>query len=153
MFIEISKMEIISTYEEMEKNVRSQIENSWDFVDHDSWGFTMMRVVIQGKHEMYYASAYWYAGEEAEERTIDKAVLEAESLYEITYEDAVSMRYSDEWEERDIAERFFNRVEENKNDFWEAEYMTAMDDPETESNIKFLADDLWKQWKEHELDE
>ncbi len=146
-------MENIRTYEEMEKYVRSQIENSWDFVDHDSWGFTMMRVVIQGKHEMHYASAYWYVGEEAEERTIDKAVLEAESLYEITYEDAVSMRYSDEWEERDIAERFLNRVEENKNDFWEAEYMVAMDDPETEENIKSLAVDLWKQWKEYELDE
>lgn len=35
----------------------------------------------------------------------------------------------------------------------EAEYMAAMDDPETEENIKSLAVDLWKQWKEGELDE
>lgn len=32
-------------------------------------------------------------------------------------------------------------------------YMVYMDDPETEDNIKKLAADLWKQWKENELDE
>ena len=35
----------------------------------------------------------------------------------------------------------------------EAEYMAVLDDPETEDNIKKLAADLWKQWKEYELDE
>ena len=137
----------------MENYVRGRVEGSWDFVDPDVCGFMVMRVGIQGKNEMHYASAIWYAGEEAEERAHEKAKLEAESFFEITYADAVSMKYSDEWEERDLAERFFNRVEENKNDFWEAEYMAAMDEPETEENIKKLAADLWKQWKEYELDE
>lgn len=45
------------------------------------------------------------------------------------------------------------RMEENVDDFWEAEYMAAMDETETEENIKKLAADLWKQWKEYELDE
>lgn len=146
-------MDTIRSYEDMENYVRKQIEGSRDFVDHDSWGFTMMRVGIQGKNEWHYASVHWYAGATAEERAVNKAVLEVESLYRITAEDAVSMIYSDEWEERDLAERFFIRFEENKDDFWEAEYMAAMDETETEENIKKLAADLWKQWKEYELDE
>ena len=146
-------METIRSYEDMENYVRKQIEGSWDFIDPDVCGFTVMRVGIQGKNGMYYASAIWYAGEEAEEETKRKAVLEAESLFEITWEEAYNMRFSDEWEERDLSERFFMRIEENKDDFWEAEYMAAMDKPETEENIKKLAADLWKQWKEYELDE
>lgn len=82
-----------------------------------------------------------------------KAILEAESLFEITAEEAQEMRFSDELKERDLSDRFFARVRENKDDFWEAEYMAALDDPETEDNIKKLAADLWKQWKEYELDE
>lgn len=146
-------MENIRTYEEMEKYVREQIENSWDFVDKDPWGFIIMVVGIQGKYERHLSSCLWLAGDNAEEETERKAVLEAESLFEITEEEARSMRYSDEWEERDLSERFFMRVYENKDDFWEPEYMAAMDDPETEENIKKLAADLWKQWKEYELDE
>lgn len=146
-------MENIRTYEEMENYVRKQIENSWDFVDKDPWGFIIMRVGMQGKYEHHSSSYLWLAGDNAEEETERKAVLEAESLFDITEEEARSMRYSDEWEERDLSERFFMRVLENKDDFWEAEYMAAMDDPETEENIKKLAADLWNQWKENELDE
>lgn len=146
-------METIRSYEDMENYVRKQIEGSWDFIDPDVCGFTVMRVGIQGKHEMYYASAIWYAGEEAEERTHEKAKLEAESFFEITYEDAVSMQYSMDLEEVEKSEMFFRRMEENVDDFWEDEYMAAMDEPETEVNIKFLADDLWRQWKEDELND
>ena len=56
-------------------------------------------------------------------------------------------------EEAELADRFFTRVRDNIDDFWEPEYMAAMDDPETEENIKSLAVDLWKQWKEYDLDE
>lgn len=52
-----------------------------------------------------------------------------------------------------MSDRFFTRVRDNEDDFWEHEYMAAMDDPETEENIKKLAADLWRQWKENELDE
>lgn len=146
-------MENIRSYEDMENYVRNVIDNSWDFVDKDPWDFVIMVVGIQGKYERYFSSCLWLAGDNAEEETKRKAVLEAESLFEITEEDAREMLYSDEWEERDLSERFFMRIEENKDDFWEAEYMAAMDDPETEENIKKLAADLWKQWKEYELDE
>ena len=74
-------------------------------------------------------------------------------MFEITYEDAVSMQYSMDLEEAEMSDRFFARVRDNEDDFWEPEYMAAMDDPETEDNIKKLAADLWKQWKENELDE
>lgn len=139
-------------YKEMEVHVKMEIEGSWDFVEWHG-ECCCMTVGIQGKNDFFRSRILWISGEEAEERTWEKARLEAESLYEITYEDAVSMKYSDEWEDRDIAEQFFWRIEENKNDFWEAEYMAAMDEPETEDNIKKLASDLWKQWKEYELDE
>lgn len=144
-------MENIRSYEDMENYVRNQIENSWDFVDKDPWGFIIMRVGIQGKYEYHSSSYLWLAGDEAEERTSEKAILEAESLFEITYKDAVSMQYSMDLEEAELADRFFGRVRDNQDDFWEAEYMAAMDDPETEENIKKLAADLWKQWKEYEL--
>lgn len=84
-------MENIRSYEDMENYVRNQIENSWDFVDKDPWGFIIMRVGIQGKYEHHSSSYLWLAGDEAEERTSE--------------------------------------------------------------NIKSLAVDLWKQWKEYELDE
>jgi hypothetical protein len=146
-------MENIRSYEDMENYVRNQIENSWDFVDKDPWGFIIMVVGIQGKHKRYISSCLWLAGDNAEEETVRKAVLEAESLFEITYEDAVSMQYSMDLEEAEMSDRFFARVRDNEDDFWEPEYMAAMDDPETEDNIKKLAADLWKQWKENELDE
>ena len=50
-------------------------------------------------------------------------------------------------------ENYVRKVIDNSWDFWEAEYMAAMDETETEENIKKLAADLWKQWKEYELDE
>ena len=146
-------MENIRTYEDMENYVRNQIENSWDFVDKDPWGFIIMRVGIQGKYEHHSSSYLWLAGDKAEEETERKSILEAESLFEITYKDAVSMQYSMDLEEAELADRFFARVRDNIDDFWEPEYMAAMDDPETEENIKSLAADLWKQWKEYELDE
>ena len=146
-------MENIRSYEDMENYVRNQIENSWDFVDKDPWGFIIMRVGIQGKYEHHSSSYLWLAGDKAEEETERKSILEAESLFEITYKDAVSMQYSMDLEEAELADRFFARVRDNIDDFWEPEYMAAMDDPETEENIKSLAVDLWKQWKEYELDE
>lgn len=146
-------MENIRTYEEMEKYVREQIENSWDFVDKDPWDFIIMRVGIQGKYERHFSSVLWLAGDNAEEETERKSILEAESLFEITYSDAVSMQYSMDLEEVETSDRFFARVRDNEDDFWEPEYMAAMDDPETEENIKKLAADLWRQWKEYELDE
>lgn len=146
-------MKEIRTYEDMENYVRNQIENSWDFVDKDPWGFIIMVVGIQGKYKRHISSCLWLAGDNAEEETIRKSILEAESLFEITYADAVSMQYSENSEDRELSDRFFERVRENKDDFWEAEYMAAMDEPETEENIKKLAADLWKQWKEYELDE
>lgn len=145
-------METIRSYEDMENYVRNQIENSWDFMYVDGSGI-YMTASIDGTFEEYYSSVFWNAGERAEEETVRKAFLEAESLFEITEEDARNMRFSDELEERDLAERFYRRIDENKADFWEPEYMAAMDDPETEVNIKILAEDLWKQWKEYELDE
>lgn len=145
-------MEEIRSYEEMEKYVRSQIENSWDFITTFQ-GCIYMSASIKGSHDRYNAYVRWIVGEEAEEEAKRKAVLEAESLFEFTYEDAVSMQYSDDLEEHDLLDRFFARVRDNEDDFWEAEYMAAMDDPETEENIKSLAVDLWKQWKEYELDE
>lgn len=145
-------MENIRSYEDMEKYVRDQIENSWEFMFAYESGI-YMTASIEGTFEEFYSSVRWFAGDEAEEETKRKAVLEAESLFEITWEEAYNMRFSDEWEERDLSERFFMRINENKNDFWEAEYMAAMDEPETEENIKALAADLWKQWKEYELDE
>ena len=146
-------MEEIRTYEEMENYVRKAIENSWDFVDKDPWGFIIMRVGIQGKYKRHISSCLWLAGDKAEEETVRKAVLEAESLFEFTHEDAVCMQYSMDLEEVETSDRFFARVRDNEDDFWEAEYMAAMDEPETEENIKKLAADLWKQWKEYELDE
>ena len=146
-------MENIRTYEDMENYVRNQIENSWDFVDKDPWEFIIMVVGIQGKYKRHISSCLWLAGDKAEEETVRKSVLEAESLFEITYKDAVSMQYSMDLEEAELADRFFARVRDNIDDFWETEYMAAMDDPETEENIKTLAADLWKQWKEYELDE
>ena len=146
-------MENIRSYEDMENYVRKQIEGSWDFVDKDPWGFIIMVVGIQGKYERHFSRCLWIAGDNAEEEVVRKAILEAESLFEITEDEAWTMRFSDEWEERDLAERFYNRIDENKDDFWEAEYMAAMDEPETEKNIKKLAADLWKLWKEYELDE
>lgn len=145
-------MENIRSYEDMENYVRKVIDNSWDFL-FSCKGNMYMFVSIEGTHERYVSYARWFAGDKAEEETKRKAVLEAESLFEITWEEAYNMRFSDEWEERDLSERFFMRIEENKDDFWEAEYMAALDDPETEENIKKLAVDLWKQWKEYELDE
>lgn len=145
-------MENIRSYEDMEKYVRDQIENSWEFMFADESGI-YMTASIDGTYGWYHEYVRWFAGDKAEEETKRKAVLEAESLFEITWEDAYNMRFSDEWEEKDLSERFFMRIEENKDDFWEPEYMAAMDDPETEDNIKKLAADLWKQWKENELDE
>lgn len=145
-------MENIRTYEEMENYVRSKIENSWDFIT-TLQGCMYMSISIRGAYDGYSAYARWLAGDEAEEETIRKAVLEAETFFEITEEEAYEMWFSDEWEERDLAEGFYRRVDENKDDFWEPEYMAAMDDPETEENIKKLAADLWKQWKEYEVDE
>lgn len=146
-------MENIRSYEDMENYVRNQIENSWDFVDKDPWGFIIMRVGIQGKYEYHSSSYLWLAGDKAEEETERKSILEAENLFEITHADATSMQYSTDLEEAETSDRFFARVRDNEYDFWEAEYMAALDDPETEDNIKKLAADLWKQWKEYELDE
>jgi hypothetical protein len=146
-------MENIRSYEDMENYVRERIENSWDFVDKDQWGFIIMVVGIQDKYKKYISSCLWLAGDNAEEEIVRKSVLEAESLFEITYEDAVSMQYSADLEEAEMSDRFFAIVRDNEDNFWEAEYMAAMDDPETEDNIKKLAADLWKQWKENELDE
>ena len=145
-------MENIRTYEEMENYVRSKIENSWDFIT-TLQGCMYMSISIRGAYYGCSAYARWLAGDEAEEETIRKAVLEAETFFEITEEEAYEMWFSDEWEERDLAEGFYRRVDENKDEFWEPEYMAAMDEPETEENIKKLAADLWKQWKEYELDE
>lgn len=145
-------MENIKTYEEMENYVRRQIENSWEFMHVNESGI-YMTASIGGTFGDFYDSVRWLAGDKAEEETKRKAELEAESLFEITWEAAYNMRFSDEWEERDLSERFFMRIEDNEDDFWEPEYMAAMDEPETEENIKKLAADLWKQWKENELDE
>lgn len=143
------------TYEDMENYVRKQIENSWDFVEmeEDDYVSLYMRVGIQGKYEFYVDRVRWLAGEKAEEEIKKKSILEAESVFDITKSKAASMKYSDDGEERETARKFFDRVQENKGDFWEPEYMAAMDEPETEENIKKLAADLWKQWKEYELDE
>ena len=138
-------MENIRSYEDMENYVRNKIENSW--------GFIIMVVGIQGKYKRHISSCLWLAGDNAEEETVRKSGLEAESLLEITYEDAVSMQYSMDLEEAETSDRFFALVRDNEDYFWEAEYMAAMDEPETEENIKKLAADLWKQWKEYELDE
>ena len=146
-------MENIRSYEDMENYVRNQIENSWDFVYKDPWEFIIMVVGIQGQYKRHISSCLWLAGDKAEEATERKSILEAESLFEITHADAVSMQYSMDLEEAEMSDRFFARVRDNEDDFWEAEYMAAMDDPETEENIKKLAADLWKQWKEYELDE
>ena len=116
-------------------------------------GNMYMFVSIEGTHERYVSYARWFAGDKAEEETVRKSILEAESLFEITHADAVSMQYSTDLEEVETSDRFFARVRDNEDDFWEAEYMAALDDPETEENIKKLAADLWKQWKEYELDE
>ena len=145
-------MENIRTYEEMENYVRSKIENSWDFIT-TLQGCMYMSISIRGAYDGYSAYARWLAGDKAEEETVRKAVLEAESLFEFTHEDAVSMQYSTDLEEAEMSDRFFARVRDNEGDFWEAEYMAALDEPETEENIKKLAADLWKQWKEYELDE
>lgn len=145
-------MENIRSYEDMENYVRSQIENSWDFLTRCK-GCMYMLVSIEGMHEKYVSYARWLAGDKAEEETVRKAVLEAESLFEFTHVDAVSMQYSTDLEEAEMSDRFFARVRDNEDEFWEPEYMAAMDDPETEENIKKLAADLWKQWKENELDE
>ena len=145
-------MENIRSYEDMENYVRKVIDNSWDFLIPCK-GCMYMSISIRGAYDGYSAYARWLAGDEAEEETIRKAVLEAETFFEITEEEAYEMWFSDEWEERDLAEGFYRRVDENKDEFWETEYMAAMDDPETEENIKKLAADLWKQWKEYELDE
>ena len=146
-------MENIRSYDYMENYVRNHIENSWDFVDKDPWEFIIMVVGIQGKYKRHISSCLWLAGDKAEEETVRKSVLEAESLFEITYADAVSMQYSMDLEEVETSDRFFARIRDNEDDFWEAEYITALDDPETEDNIKKLAADLWNQWKENELDE
>lgn len=148
-------MENIRNYWDMEDYVREQIENSWDFVEMEENDYVSlyMRVGIQGKYEFYVARIRWLAGEEAEEALKKKSILEAESLFEITQSEAASMKYSDDGEERETASKFFDRVQDNKDDFWEPEYMAAMDDPETEENIKSLAWNLWHQWKENELDE
>lgn len=74
-------------------------------------------------------------------------------IHGVSFKDAVSMQYSMDLEEAELADRFFARVRDNIDDFCEPEYMAAMDDPETEENIKKIAADLWKQWKEYELDE
>lgn len=145
-------MENIRSYEDMENYVRKVIDNSWDFL-FSCEGSMYMFVSIEGTHERYVSYVRWIAGDEAEEETERKSILEAESLFEITYADAVSMQYSMDLEEVETSDRFFARVRDNKDDFWEAEYMAAMDDPETEENIKTLAADLWRQWKEYELDE
>ena len=145
-------MENIRSYEDMENYVRKVIDNSWDFL-FSCEGSMYMFVSIEGTHERYVSYVLWIAGDEAEEETERKSILEAESLFEITYADAVSMQYSMDLEEVETSDRFFARVRDNKDDFWEPEYMAAMDDPETEENIKFLAWNLWHQWKENELDE
>lgn len=145
-------MENIRSYEDMENYVREVIDNSWDFL-FSIRGNMYMFVSIEGTHERYVSYVRWIAGDEAEEETERKSILEAESLFEITYADAVSMQYSMDLEEVETSDRFFARVRDNEDDFWEAEYMAALDDPETEDNIKKLAADLWKQWKEYELDE
>lgn len=145
-------MENIRSYEDMENYVRKVIDNSWDFFVPCKCSMYMF-VSIEGTHERYVSYVRWIAGDEAEEETIRKSVLEAESLFEITHADAVSMQYSMDLEEVEMSDRFFARVRDNEDDFWEAEYMAAMDEPETEENIKKLAADLWKQWKEYELDE
>lgn len=145
-------MENIRSYEDMENYVRKVIDNSWDFL-FSCKGNMYMFVSIEGTHERYVSYVRWFAGDKAEEETKRKAVLEAESLFEISYEDAGSMRYSLDLEEVEMSDSFFARVRDNEDDFWETEYMAAMDDPETDVNIKFLADDLWRQWKEYELDE
>lgn len=145
-------MENIRSYEDMENYVRKVIDNSWDFL-FSCKGNMYMFVSIEGTHERYVSYVRWFAGDKAEEETKRKAVLESESLFEISYEDAGSMRYSLDLEEVEMSDSFFARVRDNEDDFWETEYMAAMDDPETDVNIKFLADDLWRQWKEYELDE
>jgi hypothetical protein len=145
-------MENIRSYEDMVNYVRKVIDNSWDFFVPCK-GNMYMFVSIEGTHERYVSYARWFAGDKAEEETVRKSILEAESLFEITHADAVSMQYSTDLEEVETSDRFFARVRDNEDDFWEAEYMAAMDDPETEENIKKLAADLWKQWKEYELDE
>lgn len=149
-----NKMEEIRSYEDMEKYVRGQIEDSREFmfVDEDESGI-YMTVSIEGTFEEFYSSVRCFDGEKAEEETKKKALLETESLFEITYEDAVRMYFSEDNEERGLSERFFAYLGESESDFWEAEYMAAMDESETEENIKKLAADLWKQWKEYELDE
>lgn len=145
-------MENIRSYEDMENYVRKVIDNSWNFL-FSCKGNMYMFVSIEGTHERYVSYVRWIAGDEAEEETERKSILEAESLFEITYADAVSMQYSMDLEEVETSDRFFARVRDNEDDFWEPEYMAAMDDPETEENIKKLAADLWRQWKEYELDE
>ena len=145
-------MENIRSYEDMENYVRKVIDNSWDFL-FSCEGNMYMFVSIEGTHERYVSYVRWIAGDEAEEETKRKSILEAESLFEISHADATSMQYSMDLEEVEMSDRFFTRVRDNEDDFWEHEYMAAMDDPETEENIKKLAADLWRQWKEYELDE
>ena len=134
-------MENIRSYEDMKNYVRKVIDNSWDFLFSCN-GNMYMFVSIEGTHERYVSYARWLAGDKAEAETRRKAVLEA-----------VSMQYSTDLEEVEMSDRFFARVRDNEDDFWETEYMAALDEPETEWNIKKLAADLWKQWKEYELDE
>ena len=38
-------MENIRSYEDMENYVRKVIDNSWDFVDKDPWGFIIFLLV------------------------------------------------------------------------------------------------------------
>ena len=134
-------MENIRSYEDMKNYVRKVIDNSWDFLFSCN-GNMYMFVSIEGTHERYVSYARWLAGDKAEAETRRKAVLEA-----------VSMQYSTDLEDVEMSDRFFARVRDNEDDFWETEYMAALDEPETEWNIKKLAADLWKQWKEYELDE
>lgn len=86
-------MENIRSYEDMENYVRKVIDNSWDFL-FSCEGSMYMFVSIEGTHERYVSYVRWIAGDEAEEETERKSILEAESLFEITYADAVSMQYS-----------------------------------------------------------